>query len=112
MVCEHKLETLKKELGKLNRKLPANVYIPFVNGRLRNSIVLHIPPSEVKIFITKGKAPYLLALEIFDPLEIVYELPVSMPSPKNGPVNTQTPPKQKSGRKAQNKFLRKKLKTC
>jgi len=34
MNSENKLETLKEELRQLNLKLPATVYIPFLNGKL------------------------------------------------------------------------------
>jgi len=35
--CENKLETLKSELRQLNLKLPATVYIPFVNGIFKHN---------------------------------------------------------------------------
>jgi hypothetical protein len=107
MASENKLETLRTQLGKLNKKLPATVYIPFINARLRNSIVLHVPPLEGKIFITKGKTPYLVALEVFDPLEIVYELSSPMPSPSIGPMNTQKT--KKIGKKTPEHELKEKI---
>lgn len=77
-----KIDTLRKELQNLNLKLPATVYIPFVAGKfliqkkiekIRNNIVLYIPPQEAKVFVTKTKAPYLISMELYDPLEIVNE---------------------------------------
>ncbi len=41
--------------------------------RIRNNIVLYIPPKEAKVFVTKTKAPYLIAIELYDPLEIINE---------------------------------------
>ncbi len=84
MSSENKLDTLQRELRQLNLKLPATVYVPFVTGtdlilinhmleNIRNYIVLYIPPKEAKVFVTKTKAPYLIAMELFDPLEIVNE---------------------------------------
>ncbi|MDR3548213.1 MAG: hypothetical protein P4M11_08135 [Candidatus Pacebacteria bacterium] len=35
--------------------------------------MLYIPPKEAKVFVTKTKAPYLIAIELFDPLEVVEE---------------------------------------
>lgn len=35
--------------------------------------MLNIPPSEVKVFVTKTKAPYMICLELYDPLEIIDE---------------------------------------
>jgi len=72
MAAEKKIIVLRKELRKLNKSLPSNVYIPFVNNQIRNSIILCIPPKEAKIFITKEKVPYLIAVEVFDPLEIAF----------------------------------------
>ena len=34
MHCDNKLEVLQNELRQLNLKLPATVYIPFVNGKV------------------------------------------------------------------------------
>ena len=92
MACDNKLITLREELGKLNSKLPSNVYIPFVNAQVRSSIVLSIPPGEAKIFVTKGKVPYLIAVEIFDPLEIAYDPAIGIISPKLGPEKLPAPP--------------------
>jgi len=86
--ADNKLKTLKNELRQLNLKLPATVYIPFVSGNLfsykldgtRNNIVLNIPPREAKVFITKTKAPYMICLELYDPLEIIDDPLVLEPS--------------------------------
>ncbi len=43
-------EFLKTELTKLNRRLPAAVYIPFVNSSMRNYAILHIAVDEAKVF--------------------------------------------------------------
>lgn len=61
---------LKTELSKLNRCLPAAVYIPFVNSSMRNYAVLHIAVEEAKVFQTKERAPLLLCIEVFRPDEL------------------------------------------
>lgn len=43
-------EYLMTELKKINKKLPAAVYIPFVNDSVRNYAILHIVADEAKIF--------------------------------------------------------------
>ena len=60
---------------------------------MKNSLILSIPPNEAKIFVTKGKAPFLVAIEIFDPLEIAYDPgvlqrlePGRLPTPMKEPV--------------------------
>jgi len=111
MTCDNKLGTLREELAKINSKLPSNVYIPFVNGQVRESVVLSIPPGESKIFTTKGKVPYLIAVEIFDPLEIAYDPLIGMISPRLGPGTLPAPPlpapTQKEKKKQSNKNTQK-----
>jgi len=43
-------EYLQEELKKINKKLPAAVYLPFVNDSIRNYAILHIVSDEAKIF--------------------------------------------------------------
>ena len=50
--------------------MPAAVYIPFVNNSARNYAVLHIPISEIKIFQTKERSPYVICLEVYRPDEL------------------------------------------
>ncbi len=54
--------------------------------------MLSIPPGESKIFVTKGKVPYLIAVEIFDPLEIAYDPLIGTISPRLGPGKLPAPP--------------------
>jgi hypothetical protein len=65
----NKLEVLKRELIKVNRKLPASVYIPFVKSQTRSCAILHIPVSEAKVFVTKERAPFLVCIEIYRPYD-------------------------------------------
>lgn len=58
---------LQQELSKINTLLPACVYIPFSNSKIRESFILHIPVQEAKVFITKERAPYLICVEVFRP---------------------------------------------
>ena len=69
-------EYLRREIRKINKILPSSVYIPFVNGKsneliiidsIRNYAILHIVTDEAKIFQTKERAPLLLCLEAFRP---------------------------------------------
>ena len=67
-------KTLLNEIMKINKTLPANVYIPFINHSIRNYVVAAIPISEAKIFKTKERAPYMLTLECFRLDELNYYL--------------------------------------
>jgi hypothetical protein len=61
---------LKEALTAINRKLPASVYIPFVNNSIRNYAVLYIVVDEAKVFQTKERAPLLLCIEAYRPEEL------------------------------------------
>ena len=65
-------KTLFNEIKKINKILPANVYIPFVNHSIRNYVIASIPISEAKIFKTKERAPYMVTLECFRLDELNY----------------------------------------
>eukprot|EP00347_Sterkiella_histriomuscorum_P016779 403351884 len=68
-------EYLREELKKVNRLLPASVYIPFVNNSIRNYAILHIVTDEAKVFQTKERAPLLLCLEAYRPEELLLASP-------------------------------------
>ena len=72
-------EFLSQELKKLNHKLPATVYIPFVNDSVRNYAILHIVADEAKIFQTKERAPVLIHLEAFRPEEMMLAQQIERP---------------------------------
>ena len=55
---------------KINKRLPASVYIPFVNNSIKNYALLHIPPNETRIFQTKERTNLMLSVELFRPDEI------------------------------------------
>lgn len=65
-------KTLFNEIKKINKILPANVYIPFVNHSILNYVIASIPISEAKIFKTKERAPYMVTLECFRLDELNY----------------------------------------
>lgn len=65
----------------MNRRLPASVYIPFVNSTIRNFTILHIVIAEAKVFQTKERAPLLLCIEAFRPEA---ELQISLEMKKGG----------------------------
>lgn len=66
---ENREEALFDGLQKINLHLPAKVYVPFVNGSMRNYVVLHLRVMEAKVFVTKERAPYMVCLEVFRPEE-------------------------------------------
>ena len=68
--CDKK-RALINGLNEINKGLPANIYIPFVNNAWRNYAVLNICPNESKLFLTKTRAPYMICLEIYRPEEIL-----------------------------------------
>ena len=55
---------LFNKLLEVNKKLPCNVYLPFLHESTRNYIVCHIPLSGVKIFRTKTRCPIMLTFEL------------------------------------------------
>lgn len=67
------MEYLQRELKAINAKLPAAVYLPFVNESTRNYAVLHIVAEDAKIFKTKERCPLLLMIECYRPTEIALE---------------------------------------
>jgi hypothetical protein len=72
---EEKKMFLKKKLCEINRMLPSQIYIPFVNKSMRNYAVLNICVEEAKIFQTKERAPVLLCIEVYRPIEITIDEP-------------------------------------
>ena len=60
---EQKLFLFKK-LTEINKKLPCNVYLPFLKDSTRNYLVCHIPLDEVSIFRTKTRCPIMLTFEM------------------------------------------------
>lgn len=104
-MVENKIEVLREELNKLNNKFPSNVYIPFVTKEVREYIVLSIPTSEAKIFVTKDKVPYLIAVEVFDPLEIAYDpiFGTILPKPSAGKLPAPKSPEKAKGKTGLNR---------
>ena len=67
-------KTLLSEIKKINKILPSNVYIPFLNNSIRNYVIASIPISECHIFKTKTKTPYMITIECFRLDELNYYL--------------------------------------
>ena len=67
-------EIIVKEITKINKNLPANVYLPFLTNNTRNYIIIHIPVTELKIFKTKERVPFMLVFEMIRLDEIVYQI--------------------------------------
>lgn len=70
---KEKLRFLKEQLCEINKRLPAQVYIPFVNKSMRNYAILNIVAEEAIVFKTKERAPLLLAFEVYRPTEITID---------------------------------------
>ena len=70
---EQKLFLFKK-LNEINKKLPCNVYLPFLKDSIRNYFVCHIPIDGVKIFRTKTRCPIMLTFEMVRIDEINQEI--------------------------------------
>ena len=62
---------LYKKLSEINKKLPCNVYLPFLQDSARNYLICHIPIDNVKIFRTKTKCPIMLTFEMVRIDEII-----------------------------------------
>ena len=78
---------MKKRLCEINRKLPAQVYIPFVSKSMRNYAVLNIVAEEAKIFQTKERAPILLCIEVYRPIEMTIDEPYELYKHENFDIN-------------------------
>ena len=48
----------------INKKLPCNVYLPFLKESTRNYIICHIPLEGIKIFKTKTRCPIMITFEM------------------------------------------------
>ena len=75
---KEKLRFLKLELCKLNRLLPAQVYLPFVSKSMRNYAVLNVVAEEAIVFKTKERAPLLLTFEVYRPIEVTIDEPTEL----------------------------------
>ena len=67
-------EIITLEITKINKKLPANVYLPFLTNNTRNYIIIHIPVTELKVFKTKERVPFMLVFEMIRLDEILYHI--------------------------------------
>ena len=54
------------------------MYIPFVSRSMRNYAILNIAVDEAKIFQTKERAPLLLCIEVYRPLEVTIDEPTEL----------------------------------
>ena len=55
---------LLKKINEINKKLPCNVYLPFLKDSTRNYLICHIPIDDIKIFRTKTRCPIMLTFEM------------------------------------------------
>ena len=77
------MKFLKKRLCDINRKLPAQVYLPFVSKSMRNYAVLNIVVDEARIFQTKERAPILMCFEVYRPIEMTMDEPTELYNHEN-----------------------------
>ncbi len=68
---EEQIIFIKREISEINKDLPANVYIPFLNNSIRNHIIVHMPISELRIFRTKTRVLYMTTVEMVRIDEII-----------------------------------------
>ena len=61
---EEQMNFLYEQLLEINKKLPCNVYLPFLEGSTRNYLICHIPLDGVRIFRTKTRCPIMLTFEL------------------------------------------------
>ena len=66
----NQLQYLRDKLKEVNQQLPASVYLPFVSDSMRNYVVLNIVIDEARIFKTKERAPVMLCIECYRPVEL------------------------------------------
>ena len=62
---------LYEKLRDINKKLPCNVYLPFLKDSTRNYLICHIPLDGARIFRTKTRCPLMLTFEMVRIDEIV-----------------------------------------
>ena len=61
---EEQMNYLYEQLLEINKKLPCNVYLPFLEESTRNYLICHIPLNGVRIFRTKTRCPIMLTFEL------------------------------------------------
>ena len=61
---EEQMLYLYEKLSEINKKLPCNVYLPFLKDSTRNYFICHIPLNGARIFRTKTRCPLMLTFEI------------------------------------------------
>ena len=61
---EEQMIFLYKKISEVNKKLPCNVYLPFLKDAIRNYLICHIPLEGAKIFRTKTRCPLMLTFEM------------------------------------------------
>ena len=61
---EEQMNFLYEQLLEINKKLPCNVYLPFLDDSVRNYLICHIPLDGVRIFRTKTRCPIMLTFEL------------------------------------------------
>ena len=61
---EEQMLFLYEKISEINKKLPCNVYLPFLKDSTRNYFICHIPLNGARIFRTKTRCPLMLTFEI------------------------------------------------
>ena len=68
---EEQMSFLYEKLRDVNKKLPCNVYLPFLKDSTRNYLICHIPLDGARIFRTKTRCPLMLTFEMVRIDEII-----------------------------------------
>jgi len=61
---EEQMLFLYEKIRDINKKLPCNVYLPFLKDSTRNYLICHIPLDGARIFRTKTRCPLMLTFEM------------------------------------------------
>ena len=61
---EEQMSFLYEKIRDINKKLPCNVYLPFLKDSTRNYLICHIPLDGARIFRTKTRCPLMLTFEM------------------------------------------------
>ena len=73
---EEQMSFLYEKIRDINKKLPCNVYLPFLKEASRNYLICHIPLDGARIFRTKTRCPLMLTFEMVRIDEINEEIKI------------------------------------
>ena len=71
---ENQMVFLFEKITEINKKLPCNVYLPFLHDSCRNYFICHIPLEGAKIFRTKTRCPIMLTFELIRISDVICKI--------------------------------------